>query len=219
MPISRAAISGCRSGRSSRCPGARFELDSRSGRYRIAKIYAGENEEERYRSPLTEVGVDVHVGDYVLAINGRELEPVPTPTSCCWRRPNQPVEWRVSADAGRQTARTIRYLPIASETDLRYLEWVSANRSRVDRLSRIASAISTFPTWGMRASANSSNGGSPRCARKRLVVDERDNGGGNISEMLIERLARTLHGMDFSRNHDAAGHLSRAWFSPARRSR
>ncbi len=55
-------------------PGARFALDSASGRYRIATILAGQNEEDRYRSPLTEVGVDVHVGDYVLAINGRELK-------------------------------------------------------------------------------------------------------------------------------------------------
>lgn len=47
-------------------PGARFELDAKAGRYRIAKIFTGQNEEERYRSPLTEVGVDVHVGDYVL---------------------------------------------------------------------------------------------------------------------------------------------------------
>src|SRR5258708_20117339 len=70
-------------------PGARFELDAASGRYRIAKIFAGENEEERYRSPLTEVGVDVHVGDYVLAINGRELEAGTDPYQFLPSSPNQ----------------------------------------------------------------------------------------------------------------------------------
>src|SRR5262249_10566496 len=53
--------------------GARFELDKAAGRYRIKSIMQGENDEDRYRSPLTEVGIDAHVGDYVLAINGQEL--------------------------------------------------------------------------------------------------------------------------------------------------
>src|SRR5258706_3128951 len=88
-------------------PGARFELDAKSGRYRIAKIFAGENEEERYRSPLTEVGVDVHVGDYVLAINGRELEAGTDPYELLQAAPNQAVEWRVSAGAARTRRRPI----------------------------------------------------------------------------------------------------------------
>src|SRR2546426_5660196 len=55
---------------------SRFELDKQSGRYRIAKIFEGENEEDLYRSPLREIGVNVKVGDYVLAIsrNGRSEE-------------------------------------------------------------------------------------------------------------------------------------------------
>ena len=55
-------------------PGARFEVDKQSGRYRIAKIFDGQNEEDIYRSPLTEIGVNVKVGDYVLAIDGEELK-------------------------------------------------------------------------------------------------------------------------------------------------
>ncbi len=54
-------------------PGARFELDAKAGRYRIAKIFGGENEEDLYRSPLTEIGINVHVGDYVLAVDGEDL--------------------------------------------------------------------------------------------------------------------------------------------------
>ncbi|HBB86850.1 MAG TPA: hypothetical protein DC047_04480, partial [Blastocatellia bacterium] len=55
-------------------PGARFELDKASGRYRISKIFEGENEEDVYRSPLHEIGVNINVGDYVLAIDGEELK-------------------------------------------------------------------------------------------------------------------------------------------------
>src|ERR1044072_9821424 len=55
-------------------PGARFEVDKASGRYRIAKIFDGENEEEIYRSPLREVGVNASAGDYVLSVNGEQLQ-------------------------------------------------------------------------------------------------------------------------------------------------
>ncbi|MDA2931369.1 PDZ domain-containing protein, partial [Acidobacteria bacterium AH-259-O06] len=67
-------------------PGARFSLDSTSGRYQIAQIFRGHNEEERYRSPLTEIGIDVREGDYVLAIGGQELLPT-IPIVCFVTRP------------------------------------------------------------------------------------------------------------------------------------
>ena len=68
-------------------PGARFEFDQQAGRYRIAKIFDGENEEDIYRSPLTEVGVNVSVGDYVLAIDGEELKGTTILIACCETRP------------------------------------------------------------------------------------------------------------------------------------
>ena len=68
-------------------PGARFELDRPSGRYRIAKIFQGQNEEDIYRSPLTEIGVNANVGDYVLAIDGEELKANDDiRTGCCATR-------------------------------------------------------------------------------------------------------------------------------------
>ncbi len=68
-------------------PGARFELDRAAGRYRIAKVFAGQNEEPTYRAPLTEIGVDVKRGDYVLAIDGEpHCGPTRIPTACCATR-------------------------------------------------------------------------------------------------------------------------------------
>ena len=184
--------------------GATFALDARSGRYRIAKIYAGENEEERYRSPLTEVGVDAHVGDYVLAINGRELTAGTDPYELLEAAPDEPAEWRIGATADGKGARTIRYRPLSSEADLRYLEWVTAARARVDRMSggRIgyihlpdmeAAGLREFIKWWY-----------PQVRKEAMIVDERDNGGGNVSQMLIERLARTLTGTSFARNYEFA---------------
>jgi len=185
-------------------PGALFELDAKAGRYRIAKIYAGQNEEERYRSPLTEVGVDVHVGDYVLAINGRELDAGTDPYQLLQAPADQPAEWRVAATPDGRSARTIRYLPLATEADLRYLEWTAANRARVDRMSQDRIGYIHIPDMGEAGIREFVKWWFPQVRKEAIVVDERDNGGGNISEMLIERLARTLHGTGFSRNHDVA---------------
>jgi tricorn protease len=185
-------------------PGARFELDAKSGRYRIAKIFAGQNEEERYRSPLTEVGVDVRVGDYVLAINGRELNAGTDPYELLHAAPNQPVEWRVSANPDGKAARTIRYQPLSSETSLLYLAWVGDNRARVDRLSDGRLGYIHIPDMGEGGIREFIKWWYPQVRKEGLVVDIRDNAGGDISELLIERLARTLHGTSFARNHQTA---------------
>jgi tricorn protease len=184
-------------------PGARFALDGASGRYRISKIFAGENEEERFRSPLTEVGVDVHEGDFVLNINGRELRAGTDPYELLEAPANQPVEWRVAATADGKAARTIRYKPLASETDLLYLAWVTANRARVDALSHGRLGYIHLPDMGAAGIREFIKWWFPQVRKEGLVVDVRDNGGGNISEMIIERLARTLHGTRFARNEDA----------------
>jgi tricorn protease len=185
-------------------PGARFELDTVSGRYRIAKIFAGQNEEDRYRSPLTEVGVDVSVGDTVLAINGRELKAGTDPYELLQAPANLPVEWRISSTPDGKSPRTIRYQPLASETALLYLQWVADNRARVDSLSHGRLGYIHLPDMGEAGIREFIKWWFPQVRKEGLVVDVRDNGGGNISEMLIERLARTLHGTGFARNHEAA---------------
>jgi tricorn protease len=184
-------------------PGARFALDSASGRYRIASILAGQNEEDRYRSPLTEVGVDVRVGDYVLAINGRELKAEADPYELLQAPANQAVEWRVSSTADGKSPRTIRYVPLASETALLYLGWSAANRERVNSLSHGRLGYIHLPDMGDAGIREFIKWWYPQVRKEGLLVDLRDNGGGNISEMLIERLARTLHGTAFARNREA----------------
>jgi tricorn protease len=186
-------------------PGARFELDAKSGRYRIAKILTGENEEEYYRSPLTEVGVDVHAGDYVLSINGRELKEGTDPYELLQTPANQPVEWRVAATAEGAAARTIRYQPLHTETGLLYLDWVTHNRARVDALSHGRLGYIHLPDMGDAGIREFIKWWYPLVRKEGLVVDVRDNGGGNVSEMLIERLAGALQETRFARNHEATG--------------
>ncbi|HEY2676517.1 MAG TPA: S41 family peptidase [Steroidobacteraceae bacterium] len=186
-------------------PGARFELDTKSGRYRIARIFAGENEEEHYRSPLTEVGVDAHVGDYVLSINGRDLKAGTDPYELLQAPADQPVEWRVATGADGSGARTIRYRPLKSETALLYLAWANANRARVDTLSHGRLGYIHLPDMGEAGFREFIKWWYPQVPKEGLVVDARDNGGGNISQMLLERLAARLRGTRFSRNQTVTG--------------
>jgi len=186
-------------------PGARFELDAASGRYRIAKIFRGENEEETYRSPLTEVGVDVHEGDYLLAINGRELGEGTDPYELLRAAPNQPAEWRVAAGADGRDARTIRYQPLSSENALLYLAWVNANRARVDRLSGGRLGYLHLPDMGDAGMREFIKWWYPQVRKEGMVIDVRANGGGDISELLIARLARNLRAMSFGRNRQTPG--------------
>ena len=186
-------------------PGARFALDAASGRYRIAAIFAGQNEEEHYRSPLTEVGIDVHVGDYVLTINGRELKAGTDPYELLQAPANQPVEWRVAATPDGKSARTIRYQPLTSETGLLYLKWSAANRRHVTELSHGRLGYIHIPDMGEAGLREFIKWWYPQVRKEGLLVDVRDNGGGNVSQMILERLARTLHGLDFSRNQDITG--------------
>ena len=185
-------------------PGARFALDAAAGRYRIAAIFAGQNEEEHYRSPLTEVGVDVHVGDYVLSINGRELRAGTDPYELLVAPVDQPVEWRVASTPDGRGARTAQFQPLASEVALHYLAWAQANRARVETLSHGRLGYIHLPDMGEAGIREFIKWWYPQVRKEGLVVDVRDNGGGNISEMVVERLAATLHGTGFARNHDVA---------------
>ena len=186
-------------------PGARFALDTASGRYRIAKIFAGQNEEERYRSPLTEVGVDVHVGDYLLSVNGRELHAGTDPYELLQAPQDLPVEWRVSKYPDGKSARTIHYQPLQSETALLYLEWAADNRARVERMSGGRLGYIHVPDMGADGIGEFIKWWYPQVRKQGLVVDVRDNGGGNVSELLIARLAATLHGTRYVRNQSLVG--------------
>src|SRR5437667_12762061 len=96
-------------------PGARFELDKQSGRYRISKIFEGENEEDLYRSPLREIGVNVKVGDYVMAIDGDQLKGNDDPYRLLRNQADNPVSLTVNRKPTMDGSRNISCRPIAGE--------------------------------------------------------------------------------------------------------
>lgn len=185
-------------------PGARFDVDDKAGRFRLGKIFAGQNEEDRYRSPLREIGVDVKEGDYVLAIDGEELKISDDPYRLLRNKADRPVELTVNARPTLGGSRKVTFRPITDESDLVYLDWVTANRQRVDELSKGRVGYLHVPDMGAAGIREFIKWYYPQIRKEGLVVDVRANGGGNVSRMLIERLRRQLLGVDFSRTDDQA---------------
>lgn len=183
-------------------PGARFTLDAAAGRYKIAKIFRGQNEEATYRSPLTEVGVNVQVGDYVLAIDGEELTATVNPYRLLRGKAGRPVRMTVNSKPEFTGAREIVFQPISDETDLNYLEMVLTNRERVDKASGGRLGYIHVPDMGANGIREFIKWYYPQIRKEGMVVDMRGNGGGNVSRMLIERLRRTVLATGFSRTND-----------------
>ncbi len=182
-------------------PGARFELDPAAGRYRIARIFVGENDEPRYRCPLTQIGVDARVGDYVLAIDGEPLEAADNPYRLLRNKGDRPVELTLNAKPATEGARTVRFVPRTSEAPLIYNDWVTHNRELVARLTHGRVGYIHIPDMGENGAREFVKWFYPQTWKEGLVVDERSNGGGYISQWIIERLRRKLMGLDYARTN------------------
>ncbi len=183
-------------------PGARFELEASTGRYRITKVFQGHNEESIYRAPLTEIGVDVKVGDYLLAIDGEPLSATEDPYRLLRNKADRPVALAVNAKPATDGARTVTFMPVTSESDLIYLDWVTANRKRVSELTGGRVGYLHVPDMGGPGIREFIKYYYGQIAKEGLVVDVRANGGGNVSRMLIERLRRKVLGLNYGRTDD-----------------
>jgi tricorn protease len=186
-------------------PGARFELDDKSGRYKIAKILRGNNEEPRYRAPLTELGVDVEEGEYVLAIDGRQLTAKDNPYQMLRNKTGNPVTFSVNSKPTDKGARDVTFQPLRSERPLKYLNWVTANMAYVDKATDGRVGYIHIPDCGENGLREFIKYFYGQIRKEGLVIDARGNGGGNTSQMFIERLRRELLSFDYSRNNDFPG--------------
>jgi len=180
--------------------GVDYELDAASGLYRFKKIYAGENWDASLRSPLTEPGVVVKEGDYLIAVNGRELKAPQAPSELFVNTAEQNVTLTVNSQPTATGARTVVVKPLAGEYALRQLDMINTNRHKVDQATGGRVGYIYLPDMegeGLNAFVKQF---FPQIRKEGLIIDVRYNGGGFVDQLIFERLRRILAGMDSARN-------------------
>jgi tricorn protease len=170
--------------------GAILEADEASGRYRIAKILSGENWNDARRSPLTEQGVDVNEGDFLLKINGKEVTTRDNPYAFLENMTGRQVELTVSRNASGDGSRTSIVKPIGSELELMYLDWVNERRALVDRLSGGRIGYIHVPNTAVEGNRELFKGMYAYHDKEALIIDDRYNGGGFIPDRMADLLDR-----------------------------
>ncbi len=170
--------------------GAELAEDQAAGRYKIAEIYDGENWNESRRSPLTEQGVDVNEGDYLISINGEEILAGDNPYLFLENRANEMLEVTVSANADGSDARTSLLKPIKSELEIMYLTWVNERREMVEKLSDGRIGYIHVPNTSFEGNRELFRGMYAYHDKDALIIDDRYNGGGFIPDVMADLLDR-----------------------------
>ncbi len=182
--------------------GADFALDASSGRYRLQTIYPGDNTRDTYRSPLTQPGLDLRAGDFLLAIDGVELKAPTDPFSLLVGKQDDTIRLTVAGSAEGKR-RDVIVQPVKNEVALREQAWIDHNRAIVDQASGGRIAYIYLSDMNARGMDQFIRQFYPQLDKQGLIFDDRWNGGGFIDQIVLERLRRVLVGMDTNRENAA----------------
>ncbi|HYJ91104.1 MAG TPA: PDZ domain-containing protein, partial [Pyrinomonadaceae bacterium] len=172
--------------------GADFSIEN--GRYRITRIYDNENWNPDLRSPMAVPGVNVNVGDYLVAINGVELKGTDNIYRLLDGTANRQIQITVNDKASMDGARSYTVVPVPNEAALRTRAWVEENRRLVDKLSGGQLAYVYLPNTGQPGYTSFNRYYFSQQDKKGAVIDERFNGGGSAADYIIDVLQRDFDG-------------------------
>ena len=180
--------------------GAQFSRDQKTGFYKITKILKGQNWNRSLRSPLTEIGVNVKEGDYLLAINGKPTSAMTDIYEALLNTVGKQVTVKVNSLPEEKGSREVVVVPLKDELPLYYYNWVENNAQKVDKATAGKVGYIHVPDMGARGLNEFVEHFYPQLRKKALIIDVRGNGGGNVSSMLIERLRREIVMVEMARN-------------------
>ncbi|MBE9491905.1 MAG: PDZ domain-containing protein [Bacteroidetes bacterium] len=179
--------------------GAELSKDE-SGYYKINYILTGENWTKNKLSPLTEIGVDIYEGDFILAVNGKPANEMVNIYESLVGKAGKQVELTVNDKPSLDGSRKVIIKPISDESNLYYYNWVQDNIKKVNEATDGQVGYIHIPDMGAGGLNEFVKHFYPQLNKKALIIDDRGNGGGNVSPMIIERLQRELVLMGMSRN-------------------
>ena len=183
--------------------GAELSRD-KSGYYKIERILEGAPYSESLRSPLAEPGIGVKAGEYITAIDGVSVTGTANIYSMLVGKAGVLTELTV-ASKPKEKGRKVVVKPIADEEPLYHYEWVQKNIATVDKLSGGKVGYIYIPDMGPEGLSEFARYYYPQVDKEALIIDDRANGGGNVSPMLIERLKREVYRMTMSRTSSMTG--------------
>ncbi len=171
--------------------GAEIEADP-SGAFRISRIFPGENWHDDMRSPLTEPGVHVKEGDYILAVDGQPTRGVDNFYRLLENKAGRVVTLRVAASPSGDGAHDEKVRPVKNEQNLRYLAWVQASRDWVDKASGGRIGYIHMPDTAIAGNRELFKYFYAQANKDALIVDDRYNGGGFVPDRMVALLSRPL---------------------------
>jgi tricorn protease len=177
--------------------GADYKVEN--GRYRFRRIFNGENWNPELRAPLTQPGVDVKVGDYLLEVSGREVRPPIDVYSYFENTAGTQIKIKVGPSPDGKDARELTVVPLPSEFPLRNLAWEEDNRRKVDQLSGGKVAYVHVPDTATGGFLNFNRYYFAQVGKQAAVIDERYNHGGEIADYIIDQLKRPLRNCNITR--------------------
>ncbi len=172
--------------------GCDFEVAD--GRYRLRRIYTGENWNPELRAPLSAPGIDARAGDYLLEVDGVELTAGMSPYSLFDRKADRQTVLTLNDKPDLKGARKVTVVPVADEEPLRQRAWIEDNRRRVDELSGGKLAYVWIPDTGGEGYAAFLRGYFAQQDKRGAVIDERYNHGGSIADLMVDVMNRKLLG-------------------------
>ena len=177
--------------------GADYKIEN--GRYRFARIYNGENWNPELRAPLTQPGVDVKTGDYLLEVEGRDVRPPAEVYSFFENTAGKQIKIKVGPNADGKDSREVTVVPLPSDFALRNRAWEEDNRRKVDELSGGKLAYVHVPDTAVGGWLNFNRFYFAQVGKQGAVIDERYNHGGEVADYIIDMLKRPLRNCAISR--------------------
>ncbi|MFZ2054236.1 MAG: PDZ domain-containing protein [Candidatus Aminicenantales bacterium] len=172
--------------------GADYTIEN--GRYRFARVYNGENWNPRLRAPLTQPGVNVKEGEYLIAVNGRDVMASAEIYKFFEATAGRQVTIEVGPSPDGKDAREVTVVPVADESGLRHLAWIEDNRRKVDKMSNGRLAYVYLPDTAQGGFTNFNRYYFAQVGKEGAVIDERFNQGGLIADYIIDYMRRPLMG-------------------------
>jgi tricorn protease len=192
--------------------GADYTIEN--DRYRFSKIYSGENWNPGLSAPLTQPGVDVQAGDYLLAVNGRQLHGTDNLYRFFLDIAGQQAVLTVGPKPDGADSRQVTVVPVGNEIPLRHADWVAHNLQLVDRLSQGQIAYVYLPDTAMGGFTSFNRYFFAQIGKQGVIVDDRFNSGGQAADYIIEYLQRKLWNYWYTPNGAVQTEPGEAIFGP-----